>query len=63
LAIFIISCLGRIFEKRYNPHMTTKRPAKRKPGPKPQILKIHGDWQEAVKRSFQKKRPATGWPK
>jgi hypothetical protein len=34
-----------------------------KPGPKPDILKIDGNWEDAVKKSFQKKKPATGWPK
>jgi hypothetical protein len=38
-----------------------KKPAKT--GPKPEILKIDGNWKEAVKKSLAKKRPATGWPK
>jgi hypothetical protein len=33
------------------------------PGPKPDTLKIKGRWQNAVKRSLQKKKPAEGWPK
>ena len=33
------------------------------PGPKPEILKIDGDWKDAVKVSLQKKKPAKGWPK
>jgi hypothetical protein len=33
------------------------------PGPKPDTLKIEGNWQDAVKRSLQKKKPAEGWPK
>jgi hypothetical protein len=33
------------------------------PGPKPDTLKIDGDWRDAVKKSLEKKRPATGWPK
>jgi hypothetical protein len=32
-------------------------------GPKPEVLKINGDWQDAVKKSLEKKKPATGWPK
>jgi hypothetical protein len=47
-----------------------KRPAKKRatpkpepPGPKPQYLKIEGDWREAVKRAIQKKKPQEGWPK
>jgi hypothetical protein len=33
------------------------------PGPKPDLLKIKGDWEEAVKKSLNKKKPAEGWPK
>ena len=39
-----------------------KRAASKR-GPKPDVLKIEGDWQEAVKRSLQKKKPPEGWPK
>lgn len=39
-----------------------KAPAN-KPGPKPDTLKIEGNWRDAVKTSFQKKKPASGWPK
>ena len=37
--------------------------AKPKPGPGPDTLKIQGDWQDAVTKSFQKKKPASGWPR
>jgi hypothetical protein len=33
------------------------------PGPKPDRLKLKGPWQEAVRKSFQKKKPPEGWPK
>jgi len=33
------------------------------PGPKPEVLKIEGDWKDAVKKSLTKKRPRKGWPK
>ena len=33
------------------------------PGPKPNRLKIHGDWKQAVRKSFDKKKPPEGWPK
>lgn len=36
---------------------------KRRPGPDPEILKIEGDWKDAVKKALGKKRPAGGWPK
>ena len=39
------------------------KPPKATPGPKPDLLKIEGDWQAAVKKSFQNKKPAQGWPK
>jgi hypothetical protein len=41
-----------------------KKPApKKKSGPEPEVLKLNGDWRELIKKSLQKKRPATGWPK
>jgi hypothetical protein len=33
------------------------------PGPKPQLLKITGNWERAVTKSFKKKKPPEGWPK
>ena len=30
------------------------------PGPKPKILKIEGDWRDAVKKSLVKKKPLNG---
>lgn len=36
-------------------------PVKR--GPKPDTLKIEGNWKAAVKKSLAKKKPANGWPK
>jgi hypothetical protein len=43
-----------------NTSITSKQ--KLTPGPKPVYLKIEGDWQEAVKKAIQKKKPAEGWP-
>jgi hypothetical protein len=44
-----------------------KKKAKKKsgitPGPKPDVLKIKDDWRTAIKKSFQKKKPAEDWPK
>lgn len=34
-----------------------------KTGPKPEILKIEGKWQDAVNKSLSKKKPTEGWPK
>ncbi len=33
------------------------------PGPKPDMLKLDGDWKESVKKSLKKKKPMKGWPK
>jgi len=40
---------------------TKRQPMKR--GTKPEMLKLNGDWKSLIKKSFQKKRPANGWPK
>ena len=34
-----------------------------KPGPKPDRVKIKGDWEDAVKKALEKKRPKEGCPK
>ena len=40
------------------------RPKRAKPGPKPDVLKIDGmGWEDAVKKSFQRKNPAGGRPR
>ncbi len=36
----------------------TKETEPIKRGPKPDLLKIEGDWEDAVRRSFLKKPPA-----
>jgi hypothetical protein len=41
----------------------TKSQKKQTPGPKPEVVKIEGDWREAIKKSLQAKKPANGWPK
>jgi hypothetical protein len=33
------------------------------PGPKPEMLKLKGNWRDALKQSLQKKKPKEGWPK
>jgi hypothetical protein len=45
--------------------MPKKEPTKKRatPGPKPDLLKIDGKWQDAVKKSLGKKKPKGGWPK
>ena len=39
-----------------------KRP-KQQPGPKPDTLTVEGDWEIAVRKALEKKRPKRGWPK
>jgi hypothetical protein len=34
-----------------------------KPGPKPDQLKIEGNWEDAVKKAVNKEKPEGGWPK
>jgi hypothetical protein len=43
--------------------MPQKKPAKKKPGRKPEVLKLEGDWRDAMKKSLEKKKPPGGWPK
>jgi len=37
--------------------------ASKRRGPKPDTLKIEGDWKDAVKTALAKKKPPAGWPK
>jgi hypothetical protein len=44
--------------------MAKKPPKKKaKTGPKPEVLKLEGDWRDNIRKSFQAKKPASGWPK
>lgn len=45
---------------RYNGRMAKREP--NKPGPEPDRLQIEGEWEEAVDRALDKKRPVDGWP-
>lgn len=40
-----------------------KEVGKAKTGPKPERLKLKGNWQGLVGKALQKKRSAKGWPK
>jgi len=41
--------------------MSTKKPKSRKPlGPAPEVLKIDGNWKDAMRKFISKKRPAGG---
>ena len=35
----------------------------KKRGPVPNVVKIKGDWEDAVKKALEKERPEGGWPK
>ena len=39
------------------------KPKRRNPGPQPEVLKIEGDWKDAMRKLISKKRPVGGWPK
>jgi len=44
--------------------MTAKKPKKKrfKPGPQPERVKIREDWERAIDKALEKKRPKEGWP-
>jgi hypothetical protein len=35
---------------------------KKKTGPKPERLKLKGEWQQLMGKALKKPRPAEGWP-
>jgi hypothetical protein len=37
--------------------------AKKPRGPALEVLKIEGDWKDAMRKLISKKRPGDGWPK
>jgi hypothetical protein len=37
--------------------------SRKPPGPTPEVLKIEGDWKDAMRKLISKKRPEGGWPK
>jgi hypothetical protein len=43
--------------------MTRKKQPRRPPGPAPDVLKIEGNWKDAVSKALQAKKPPGGWPK
>jgi hypothetical protein len=44
-------------------NMSKQKPDKQKSGPKPETVKIDGDWEDSVATALQIKRPKEGWPK
>ena len=34
----------------------------KKTGPKPDRVKVEGDWEAAIGKALKKKRPEDGWP-
>ena len=63
--------MNSMYPKKSMARKTLPKPAQSKPaksdkatpGPKPDTLKIDGNWEDAGKKSFAKKKPAAGWPK
>jgi hypothetical protein len=47
--------------KKHKPKKRTDKKHIR--GPKPDLLKIEGDWRDAIEKSLRKNKPQTGWPK
>ena len=45
------------------PKAKSKKLSGQKRGPKEERLKLNGDWRNAIKQSFLKKKPKDGWPK
>jgi len=45
------------------PKPAPKKPAKAKPGPVEERVKIEGDWEDAIKVALHKPKPPGGWPK
>ncbi len=39
------------------------KPPRHNPGPAPEVLKIEGDWKDAMRKLISKERPVGGWPK
>ena len=37
--------------------------SEKKPGPKPDHLKLDGPWEERLEEVLEKERPEEGWPK
>jgi len=42
---------------------TAREKAAKQRGPAADRLKIKGRWQDAVKKSLEKKKPSGGWPR
>lgn len=45
------------------PTQTKRKRPRKAPGPAPAMLKIEGDWKDAIKKALHKTPPAEGWPK
>lgn len=50
-------------KRKHKPKSTPTTVRENRPGPKPEVLKIDMDWQDAIKLAMQKKKPPDGWPK
>jgi predicted nucleic acid-binding protein len=63
--LLVLKRFGEIDILTNKPQAASRKlpPAPKKRGPKPDVLKIEGDWREAIKKSLKKKKPPEGWPK
>lgn len=43
--------------------MSKEKPDKEKTGPKPDTVKIDGNWEDSVGKALKKEKPQEGWPK
>lgn len=41
---------------------TQRRISKKKTGPKPEVVKLKGDWKDLMGKALKKERPKEGWP-
>ena len=58
--------LGRIkagFTDTVNGYADMTEKPRKPTGPKPERLKLKGDWRGLVGKALARKRPAKGWPK
>jgi len=49
-------------KERVREKTSGKKKSGAKRGPKPDVLKLEGDWRELMKQSLAKKKPKDGWP-
>jgi hypothetical protein len=61
MASYYLSQMSQVINIRKWEKVLMKRINKKR-GPKPDILKIEGDWEKSVKKAINKVKPKDGWP-